>query len=242
MLQKSYFTSLDGNDISIQCNKTSCAIIGTNDAPIKAQIPSGLYHFEVWGAQEGDMKGPSIIAEGGKGGYTSGIVSHIKKDLFLYIGRKGENGTKQGIGGFNGGGTSEYINIETNMISGGTGGGGGSDITTKCDDNWRDKLKIRSTDSLSRRIIVDGGGGGANNLTQSDHIVTSNGGFGGGETSCGSGYGYTIQCNNNGCGKYITTSNPILIKSIPGSNQKMSGYGGNSTLTNLNTGGGGGGG
>ena len=250
MLQKCHFTSLDGNDISIQCNKTSCAIIGTNDAPIKAQIPRGLYHFEVWGAPGGDRKGPSTIAEGGKGGYTSGIVSHTRKDLFLYIGRKGENGTKQGIGGFNGGGTSEYINTETNFFAGGAGGGGGTDITTKCDDSWRYKYKIRSNDSLSRRIIVAGGGGGAWAISgyQYDHIVTSNGGFGGGETSCGSGYGYTIQCNKDECGKRIVTSNSLYKNSISGSNQKMSGksesdinkggfgYGGNSTLTKSNNG------
>lgn len=93
---------------------------------------TGKYKLEVWGAQGGS-------ADGGKGGYSKGIVTLEKNTkAYIYVGGQGTNNTTTG-GGFNGGGNptnSSYY-----------GGGGASDIRI-------------SQDSLYARVIVAGGGGG----------------------------------------------------------------------------------
>ena len=101
----------------------------------------GTYKFEVWGAQGGSG------TDGGKGGYTAGIITIDKAvNAYIYVGGKGNELT----GGWNGGGRGgegSFHQLSETMCSNGGGGGGSTDI------------RIGSKD-VNHRIIVAGGGGG----------------------------------------------------------------------------------
>ena len=95
-------------------------------------LPKGQYKLECWGAQGGYRNSSS---NGGKGGYSVGILNLTQKTIvYLYTGGAGNTGKT--AGGFNGGGKRSSYN----------GGGGGTDIRI-------------GSNSLYARVIVAGGGG-----------------------------------------------------------------------------------
>ena len=126
------------------------------------ELQRGKYLFELWGAQGGDGNGC-----GGKGSFTSGIISIFKPTSFLiYVGGKGDDGgvniQKKSNGGYNGGGKGGAGGaVRNTQFSSGAGGGGATDI--------------RLNDTLESRIIVAGGGGGTTHACD-----YKTGGYGGG--------------------------------------------------------------
>ena len=123
----------------MSCNIKSASFSYTGSFSTYIFYP-GTYQIELWGAQGGGKCG-------GKGGYTSGIISFSKKTTgYIYVGGQGSLTE----GGYNGGGdggkgTNDPKGIPT---PDGGGGGGSTDVRVK-------------TNSIYSRIIVAGGGGGA---------------------------------------------------------------------------------
>ena len=127
------------------------------------QIPcNGEYKIELWGAQggtaRGDYSGTDLIARGGYGSYTEGVISlKSKKNLYVYVGGSG-SATQKGViedinGGYNGGGsTTGQACCTYGGRSYGTGGGA-TDVRL-VDGTWND------FNSLKSRIMVAAGGGG----------------------------------------------------------------------------------
>ena len=112
-----------------------------NSSPYEVIFPVGKYFLELYGASGGGNNG-------GKGGYTTGIITiHSPQTFYFYIGGKGRtvknnvNGNTCINGGWNGGGEACSANYQSS-------GGGGTDIRLSKNDNYDD------------RIIVAGGGGG----------------------------------------------------------------------------------
>ena len=107
-------------------------------------MQTGKYKFELWGAQGGGNSG-------GKGAYTSGVIS-LKKDdiIYVYVGGQGTVNTSSGRsqGGFNGGGQGyTFYNSSVSSYFSGSSGGGSTDV------RYNKNL-------LSSRIMVAAGGGG----------------------------------------------------------------------------------
>ena len=129
--------------------------------PYKVVLPKGKIKLETWG---GD--GASVNSNaGGKGGYSSGILSLSKPTIaYINIAGKGLPLSSEVVqyGGYNGGG-----NGQRDPTSGhyGVGGGGSTDIRI-------------GMNSVYNRVIVSGGGGGAG--AKSGFI----GGCGGGTEGC----------------------------------------------------------
>ena len=95
---------------------------------------TGTYKVELWGASGGGQLG-------GKGAYTSGLISLNSNEQFsIFVGGAGNS---SGNGGFNGGGNAGVLVINND------GGGGATDIRI-------------NTSNIYSRIIVAAGGGGAN--------------------------------------------------------------------------------
>ena len=119
-------------------------------------LSPGKYKFECWGAQGGTGLTNGVKKyEGGRGAYTSGIVSLDKKKTFyLFVGGKGEDGIYPGStvakGGFNGGGNG---GIDGDNDDSGAGGGS-SDIRLVYGE-WNNSESIKS------RIMVAAGGSGS---------------------------------------------------------------------------------
>ena len=115
-------------------------------------LPKGTYKLECWGAQGGNGAdsnsgfNASSGAIGGKGGYSTGILTlSSSQTVYLYTGGKGgciSSSANDYTGGFNGGGTG---GVSGSMSRSG-GGGGASDIRI-------------GQNSLYARVIVAGGGG-----------------------------------------------------------------------------------
>ena len=121
-------------------------------------LEPGTYAFETWGAQGGH--------DGGKGGYSFGIISFSKKTkVNIFIGAKGDTVIDQYTevpASYNGGGRGfAAASIDNPRTSG--SGGGATDI------RLLSKL-------LENRVIVSGGGGGS---TTNEETYTK-GGHGGG--------------------------------------------------------------
>ena len=140
-------------------------------------LEKGNYLIETWGASGGDNYNSQYLtanSHGGRGGYSSGIIS-LDKDTTLYIvvGGRGKYGTNYIAGGFNGGGSGGQ------NASG--SGGGATDV----------RLISGTTEfeSLKSRIMVAGGGGGSDDYgacTQNCSLSNDgSGGAGGGITSEG---------------------------------------------------------
>ena len=99
------------------------------------ELEPGYYKFEVWGGAA-----PNADDIGRPGGYSSGrlfLTNYTK--AFVYVGGGGclDDDKKNGVGGFNGGGSTSY----------GRSGAGGTDIRL-------------FEDTFYHRIIVGGGSGG----------------------------------------------------------------------------------
>ena len=135
-------------------------------------LPKGEYYLEVWGAEGGCYYNRPNPTEGGKGGYSHGYIN-IPNDeqIFVYVGGAGYHDDsditiyRALVGGFNGGGNTADMNVNSHLNYG--GGGGGTDIRI-------------NEDSLFSRVIVAGGGG----VTLEDEYGGDSqyGGYGGGTT------------------------------------------------------------
>jgi hypothetical protein len=128
--------------------------------PVSVKLKQGLYKFELWGAQGGNVTG----AEGGSGGYSSGILRvSTPIQLYLFIGASGYTPTTFGFtkNSFNGGGCG-FFQAESMFAA---PGGGATDI--------------RTSKNIEDRIIVAGGGGGAGHYSTNSY---NRGGYGGGIT------------------------------------------------------------
>ena len=135
-------------------------------------LKTGYYKIESWGAQGGGTNG-----NGGKGGYTSGIIKLISgQNLYIYAGEKGkEKQQMRNDGGWNGGGNSG-----SNQYGYSFGGGGATDIRYFGESTpSADKLMWNSILGLSSRIMVAGGGGGTFIFPSNPNNYTINPGVGG---------------------------------------------------------------
>lgn len=160
--------NLDGSTTSPQkgtCNFNAidCSLgVGINNSTVSLEYTgapqfvrvenSGLYKIELWGAQGGSTTNSS----GGKGAYTSGLITLSENDvLYFYVGGKG-TATSSGVsasiaGGYNGGAGTGGQNCCGRQF--GTGGGA-TDVRLVNGDPT-------NFDSLKSRIMVAAGGGGA---------------------------------------------------------------------------------
>ena len=116
---------------------------------------TGYYYIECLGAKGGDSLANGVLgAQGGKGGYTSGIVKLNKGEkIYVYVGGHGENAVigKDSLGGYNGGGLGTWDNEDDEAA----GAGGGATDIRLVSGKWND------FESLKSRIMVAAGGGGA---------------------------------------------------------------------------------
>ena len=148
--------------------KTDYSYTGAEETLVAPE--TALYKLQVWGAQGGYR---SYSTDGGKGGYSEGIIE-LKKGETIYINVGGSGNTGGTAGGFNGGGSKTTY----------PGGGGATDIRVE-------------GNSLYNRIIVAGGGGsdgavgysgkaggGLSGVTATETSYCS-GGEGGTQTSAG---------------------------------------------------------
>ena len=123
----------------------------------------GVYRIECWGAQGTsviDTINQITVAEGGKGGYVSGVINiNTSLTLYVYVGGHVHEGSSSIT--YNGGGKSQR------------NGGGASDVRL-VGGEWND------FESLKNRIIVAGGGGGTDGYSVGDKTIYDVGGAGGG--------------------------------------------------------------
>ena len=109
---------------------------------------NGEYKIELWGAQGGNYN-DSTTYIGGKGAYTSGVISlDSNTNLYVYVGGQ-PSSSSTSEGGWNGGGI-----CTPNKDTDGRTGGGATDIRLS-NGAWN------SDTSLASRIMVAAGGGGA---------------------------------------------------------------------------------
>lgn len=140
---------------------------------------NGVYNFDVYGGQGGNIEYEEKTAEGGKGGHSNGYA-YLTKGTKLYIaiggGAPKVTSLSYGNAGFNGGSSGYYYSTTSGAYPQSLNGGGGgcTHIATKAGD-----LKTVSYASLSTVLIVAGGGGGAS--LQYGKNISHNGGAGGGE-------------------------------------------------------------
>ena len=185
-------------------------------------LSKGQYKLECWGAQGGNAGWYSYnhsTANGGKGGYSVGVIT-LSSNTVLYLYSGGQGGSTIGTqpnsqttasGGFNGGGIANQMGM--------AGGGGASDIRI-------------GQNSLYARIIVAGGGGGGGNAGSSTEM--SYGGYGGGAI----GGTPTNQYDNRTPGKGGTQTG--IKASVSSSTSAGFGIGAGGTGQNLRGAGGGG--
>jgi hypothetical protein len=210
-----YDDTLDSNSNDIPDGCESSLTFGYTGSPENFVVPEDvtLISIECTGAS-----GWSGSYSGGKGGYTSGVLSVTEgEEFWLYVGGQGtgSSGAYNPMGGgWNGGGEGQ--NNGGNVSVG--GGGGASDIRTEYSSDPLDST------SLLSRIIVAGGGGGATNNTG------AYGGDGGGTTGQDGGQHSGYHYGRGGS------------QTVGGSSGGAFGYGGSSTgsMTPWNGGGGGG--
>ena len=129
----------------------------TTSSPYEISLCKGKYFVELFGGSGGGIVG-------GTGGVTTGILKlSSDKTLYLYVGGKGINISKNGCinGGWNGGGSACSSNGQCS-------GGGATDIRLSNNSEYKD------------RIIIAGGGGGAG--SGSTNNIKYQGGYGGTET------------------------------------------------------------
>lgn len=138
------------------------------------ELDPGTYKLEAWGAQGGDGRmwnQSTIVADvGGKGGYTSGILTlDATTTLYVCVGGKGEQAYYSGKddeyttynvrpkGGYNGGGRGGTETAEGSPENAG-GGGGATHIATSLQGTGVLSAYVSHKNDV---LIVAGGGGGA---------------------------------------------------------------------------------
>ena len=128
------------SSITFTTNATTYSYTGSS----KTFTPNhdGAYKLEAWGAQGGND-----YATGGKGGYTSGVISITKNNnIYIFVGGQNQ---------FNGGGAG--INSPTYGVY--IANGGGSTDFRLINAAWNDST------SLASRIMVAAGGSGSAKYT-----------------------------------------------------------------------------
>ena len=129
--------------------------------PYVVYLPTGIYRFELWGAQGGysrySNEGNINPYSSGKGAYAAGTLKILAESrLYFYVGGMGENQTSiysdMSLGGFNGGGNGGVDKVDPTYPESSSGGGGSSDIRL---------IKGDSLLALKSRIIVAAGGSGS---------------------------------------------------------------------------------
>ncbi len=129
----------------------------------EVELVPGIYNIECWGADGGS----TAWKNGGKGGYSSGILSLDTNTLvYIYVGEQGKvSSANPTPSSFGGGGSVAATNAA--HLANSASGGGASDVRVLADD-------------LYNRIIVAGGGGGANSYSNGNPDYAGDGGHGGG--------------------------------------------------------------
>ena len=146
----SKYISTTDSSITFTTNSTTYSYTGSSQTFTPNH--DGSYKLEAWGAQ-----GANDYATGGKGGYTSGVISITKNNnIYIFVG--GQNR-------FNGGGGS--INSPTYGVY--IANGGGATDFRLINAVWNDST------SLASRIMVAAGGSGSAKYT-----LAWNGAYGGG--------------------------------------------------------------
>lgn len=120
-----------------------------------------VYKLEAWGSQGGNY---SDTYTGGRGGYSTGVVSLSEgEELFVYVGGKGKmtevTAAKIAAGGYNGGGASSKKNTTDTKYKN-VSGGGATDFRLISGD-------ALDSASLYSRILVAGGGSGSSYYSSS---------------------------------------------------------------------------
>ena len=188
----------------------------TGEEQIFTTPVAGTYKLETWGAQGGSVSSNLL---GGFGGYSAGVISLSKNDVF-YINIGGGGNCSTGlsvVGGYNGGGAAKSRSSDYTMCS-----GGGATSITKASG-----LLSSFSSSIDKILLVAGGGGGSSKYSTS----SSSGGSGGGIN----GVVPTNACTD--CGTRTGGSQTAGGKDR-GSNGTF-GQGGGSTSSYTNGGGGG---
>ena len=148
----------DGDQFTITVNAKTIEDYGYTGNYREFEAPyTGRYKIEAWGAQGGGISfGSYKWTNGGKGAYTSGIITLNEGDkLYIYVGQNYNDVTTDatwntGVGTWNGGGHGSWSTHQEYSAN----GGGATDIRL-VPANWWD------TGSLASRIMVAGGGGGS---------------------------------------------------------------------------------
>ena len=121
---------------------------------------TGYHKIQCWGADGGYSVGNGRQrANGGTGGYTSGIIYLEKGEkIYIYVGGHGEDATvgKDSQNGYNGGGLGTWDHEDDEAAG---AGGGATDIRLVANE-WN------NFESLKSRIMVAAGGGGASWKTE----------------------------------------------------------------------------
>lgn len=147
--------------------------------PYEVTLPTGIYRFELWGAQGGYSRYLNIDAlnllSSGKGAYAAGTIELLTESrLYFYLGGMGENQSsifqEQSKGGYNGGGNGGVDLRDNKYPESSAGGGGSSDIRL---------IKGNTTLALKSRIIVAAGGGGSSSVNGTSAEATFCAGDGG---------------------------------------------------------------
>ena len=137
---------------------------------------TGLYKLEAWGGQGNrNFVHKNYTSYGGKGGYSVGYAT-FKKGTVLYIACGGQ-GSVNGVGGFNGGGSGKIYQGDSYC-----GGGGGATHIAKVTDLLS---KIGKENFDKNGLIVAGGGGGAFPYNNGNGYGGSGGGINGGNGTSG---------------------------------------------------------
>lgn len=168
----------------------------------------GKYKLEAWGAQGGSVDG----VEGGKGGYSSGIIE-IDKSTKVFVGVGGAGSNISLEGGYNGGGA--VIKTEKGATQGATGGGA---THISLDDG-----KLSECTDNEKVLIVAGGGGGAGGNGQAGFSSVQSGS--GGEAGyAGGSFGNAGGKGNAGIEEKINGEGGTAGNNIAGGNGGSSNY------------------
>ena len=164
-------------------------------SPYEITFYPGRYQLQIWGASGGNLTRNKKFAQGGKGGYSTGVftVKQNTEVLYLYLGGQNnqnpQGGDPKSDPTYNGGGITNNENDAP--------GGGASDFRTIKGNDWND--------TLDSRILVAGGGGGAwvsaicGNLPYAGGDGGGENGFPGEGCFCPSQYGTQTGTSENEC-------------------------------------------
>ncbi len=145
---------------------------------------SGIYEFELWGAQGGDAEctptgGEKITAKGGKGGYVK-VYKKVKKGSYIYF-TIGQKPSSVSVSGTCYGGMGKSYGSNT-----GSQGGGATSVSIDYSYNPNDPARNSSStqsnlyNNRGKAVAVAGGGGGGGIVGNTAEGIHE-GGYAGGE-------------------------------------------------------------